>query len=146
MLVPKSPTCSFASASKSVLAKEGPLAEIEDGLRQIFRMSLGKDGGQATNFLLCRVPWFESPYSSLKSVLLKIVSWQAGKGKSQASVCYNMVAEGLLSNGWQSAASTIASLAQTQRDCSVLFTCLRDNYPYKGRTVEIHLNYLKGLL
>lgn len=59
MLVPKSPTCSFASASKSVLAKEGPLAEIEDGLRQIFRMSLGKDGGQATNFLLCRVPWFE---------------------------------------------------------------------------------------
>lgn len=59
MLVPKSPQSCFATVSKKVLAKESSAGEVEEGLRQIFRMSLGSDGGQSTNFLLCRVPWFE---------------------------------------------------------------------------------------
>jgi hypothetical protein len=47
------------SACRVVLTRSSSLREIEESLRFIFKISLDKDGVQATNFLLSRVAWFE---------------------------------------------------------------------------------------
>jgi hypothetical protein len=50
---------SLMSACRVVLTRSSSLREIEESLRFIFKISLDKDGVQATNFLLSRVAWFE---------------------------------------------------------------------------------------
>jgi hypothetical protein len=82
----------------------------------------------------------------LLPILHKIIRWHRGKGRESATVCYNIVAEGMLTPSWLVASKTISILAESERDHSIMFTSLRDSYPYKNRSVETQENYLRGLL
>lgn len=110
---------------RTVLTPTTPLKELEAGLRCIFKASLEGGGSTAANFLLSRVQWFEEPYCQLLPILHKIIRWHRGCSRESATVCYNIVAEGMHGPNWQLAAESLATLAESDRDQSVLLASLR---------------------
>ena len=98
------PETPLTAVCRLVLTRTAPLWEIEAGLRCVFKASLEGGGSSAANFLLSRVQWFEEPYCQLLPILHKIIRWHRGCSREIATVCYNIVAEGMHGDHWRLAA------------------------------------------
>ncbi len=94
----------MTAVCRLVLTRTTPLREIEAGLRSVFKASLEGGGSAAASFLLSRVQWFEEPYCQLLPILHKIIRWHRGCSREIATVCYNIVAEGMYGDNWRLAA------------------------------------------
>lgn len=117
----------LTNACRVVLTRSNPLQDIEASLRLLFRLSLDERQHchPATNFLLSRVSWFEYPYCRLHHLLLKIARWHRGRCPETATVCYNLIAEGMQSLEWERAADCLIQLSELQRDHTLLLASLR---------------------
>jgi hypothetical protein len=100
------------------------------------------------NFLLDRVPWFETPYINMISVLEKTIRLYRGFTKEAVQVGYNILTDGMRrEEAYRAAVTTVFNLAEDRCnwDWQVIMQSLRKNYPHKVCETKEHTTYMDAL-
>lgn len=125
-------------------AKEGS-EQLALSLEHLIKHSVSSS--EHFGFLLHRVSWFEPPFTSYREKLFKLLRLYRSCGKQSGRVVHNLLIESFFSpKSYQEALAVLTRLIKEGNDQQQIVSALRENYPHKLCTAEIHSFYLGNLL
>jgi hypothetical protein len=128
-----------------ILSAREPSAQLGAALENLIRLSLSSQDHFA--FLLHRINWFEPPFAAYRPLFLKICRLYRSTGRQSARVLHNLVVEGFFSpHSQKEALACLEEMLGTGIEQRDILAALRENYPHKLCSAEIHLLYLRSLL
>ncbi len=118
---------------------------MRDALSQLLRRTV--ESSEHLDFLLHRVGWFEPPFTHYHALFLKVLRIYGSKSKQSSRVIYNLLIEAFINpHSAAPARLCLAELFADSYDKRAIIHTLKENYPHKLCSSEMHLLYLNNML
>lgn len=118
---------------------------MRDALCQLLRRTV--ESSEHLDFLLHRVSWFEAPFTHYHPLFLKVLRIYGSKSKQSSKVIYNLLIEAFINPASALPARLcLGELFSDSYDKRAIIGCLKENYPHKLCSSEMHLLYLENML
>lgn len=128
-----------------ILCSKEPSQQLASALQTLTRMCLSSQ--EHYTFLLHRINWFETPFTSYRSHFFRICRLFRATGRQAARVVHNLIIEGFFSpKSHTEALECLTQVLRESKEQRDIMSALRENYPHKLCPLDIHLSYLGNLL
>lgn len=128
-----------------VLSAKQPSEQLSLSLDYLIKNCLSSS--EHFGFLLHRINWLETPFTNYREQLFKLLRLYRSCNRQSHRVVYNLLIEGFFSaRTYKQSLSVLIRLLRETLDQQGIIAALKENYPHKTCSLEIHSFYLENML